>query len=131
MNAAPADLTSPVELRLSLKTVSEMNQREHFRVKAARAKNARFMTAMAVRPFAFRLSGMFPLLVTFTRVAPGIGLDAHDNLPSSMKNVCDGLCDALGIRDRDPRISFRYAQRRGARGSYAVEIKLEVNHANT
>jgi len=67
--------------------------------------------------------------VRLTRVAPGNGLDAHDGLPASQKHVVDGLCDVLQINDRDPRISFRYNQRRGKRGEYAVELEVVVRLA--
>ena len=127
MNVAtpPKRLTDPIEVSIALKTRSEMNNREHWRFTAKRAREQRGTTAIVMQPYAFRLKGYFPLLVTFTRISPGSGLDAHDNLPSSMKHVCDGLCDVLGISDRDPRIAFRYDQRRGKRGEYGVEIRLE------
>jgi hypothetical protein len=34
------------------------------------------------------------------------------------------VADALGIDDRDPRVTWRYDQRRGKRGQYAVEITI-------
>jgi len=37
------------------------------------------------------------------------------------------VADALGIDDRDPRVDWRYAQRRGAAKEYAVEIRIEPN----
>jgi len=37
-----------------------------------------------------------------------------------------GIADALGIDDRDPRVSWRYAQRRGEPKVYAVEVSIET-----
>jgi hypothetical protein len=69
---------------------------------------------------------IFPVVVTLTRIAPSNGLDPHDGLPSSMKGICDGVCDGLGIKnDRDERITWRFAQRRGRPREYAVEVRID------
>lgn len=52
-----------------------------------------------------------PLCVTVTRVHPGRGLDPHDNLPGACKHVVDAIADWLGRDDRDPSITWRYAQK--------------------
>lgn len=52
-----------------------------------------------------------PLVVTVTRVYPGRGLDPHDNLPGACKHVVDAIARWLGRDDRDPSITWRYAQR--------------------
>lgn len=55
-------------------------------------------------------------------------LDDDGNV-TSLKAVRDGVADALGMKsDRDPRVTWRYAQRKGAVREYAVEIKIEANH---
>jgi hypothetical protein len=58
-----------------------------------------------------------------TRVAPGNGLDS-DNLPVSMKHVRDGIADAMGVDDRDERVTWEYAQERGKPGEYKVKVDV-------
>ena len=108
---------------IPVRTVSEANRasHEHWRVRQQRAKTQRRaagMLCLAFRPFEL------PLTVTITRVAPR-ALD-DDNLASSQKHVRDGIADALGIDDRDPRVSWRYAQRRGDPKKYFVEVIIEA-----
>ncbi len=65
------------------------------------------------------------LVVTLTRVAPR-ALD-DDGAVTSLKACRDGVADALGLpNDRDPRVTWRYAQRRGKVREYAVEVRLEA-----
>lgn len=61
-----------------------------------------------------------PCAVTLTRVAPSNGLDS-DNLQGGLKAVRDELAVWLGVDDRDPRVEWKYAQRRGAWG---VEVSI-------
>ena len=37
-----------------------------------------------------------------------------------------GIADALGIDDRDPRVSWRYSQKRGKPKEYLVEVSIEA-----
>jgi hypothetical protein len=67
-----------------------------------------------------------PVRVTITRIAPSKGLDPHDGLGAALKAVIDGTADALGLDDdRDPRVSWVLEQRRGPRGAYGVEVRIE------
>lgn len=75
-----------------------------------------------VRMRGLRLAVGTDVTVTVTRVAPSVGLDAHDNLRTACKPAVDGLADALGVgNDRDQRVSWRYDQRRG---EWAVEVEI-------
>lgn len=66
-----------------------------------------------------------PVIVTLTRVAPR-ALD-DDNLAFAFKAIRDGAADALGVRDNDPRVSWRYAQARPEKGAHpAIEIRVEA-----
>ena len=65
----------------------------------------------------------FPVVVRLTRVAPSNGLD-DDNLRPALKSVRDGIADALGVDDRDPRVSWEYGQLRGRAREYAVEVEI-------
>lgn len=64
--------------------------------------------------------------VTMTRIAPSKGLDEHDNLRSALKHACDSVADWLGLNDNDPRIDWKYGQRRGRPGEYAVIVEVEA-----
>lgn len=61
-----------------------------------------------------------PCTVLLVRVAPSDGLDS-DNLQGSLKACRDGVADWLGVDDRDPRVAWRYDQRRGP---WAVEVEI-------
>lgn len=64
-----------------------------------------------------------PCVVTLTRVAPSNGLDG-DNLQGSLKACRDGVADWLKVDDRDPRVTWLYAQRRGRVKQWAVEVQV-------
>ena len=126
--------------RIPLHTVSESNQREHW---ARRAKRVRLQRSTIFyelgAPWAQRtLRESRPLVVILTRIAPR-SLDPG-NLESSLKSVQDGVADWLAGnygkgQDRQPGLRWRYAQRHGNPGEYAVEISVTCeegeNHANT
>jgi hypothetical protein len=61
-----------------------------------------------------------PCTVTMTRVAPSNGLDS-DNLSGSMKAIRDAVAEWLGVDDRDARIEWKCAQRRGP---WSVELEI-------
>lgn len=114
-------------VEIPVRTVSEANSHQHWRVRQRRAKTQR-TTAKAVMavtagsmPSVAPLRG--PLVVRLTRIAPSRGLDS-DNLPPSMKHVRDGIADWLGIDDRDPRVTWTYAQERGSPKHYAVRVEI-------
>jgi hypothetical protein len=56
------------------------------------------------------------------RIAPR-ALD-DDNLRGALKAARDGVSDAMGVNDRDPRVTWLYGQRRGSTGQYAVEVSV-------
>lgn len=113
-----------IHLHLPIRTVSEANQRDHWTKKARRAKDQRGTTALVVRAELRRkrVSIGSGLVVTLCRVAPGT-LD-DDNLRGACKGPRDGVADALGINDRDPRVTWEYQQRRGRAGEYAVLVMI-------
>ncbi len=111
-------------LTLAIRTVSEANAHEHWRLRQKRAKAQR-STAGVVVLAALREPGRPrvapPCTVTLTRLAPSNGLDT-DNLAGSQKHVRDGIADALGIDDRNPAVTWLYDQQRGPWG---VRICIE------
>jgi hypothetical protein len=115
-----------IRVTIPIRTVSEPNQRDHWAVRAKRTKRARMIVALRLRSAMTRraLLGRHndAEVVTLTRISSGL-LD-DDNLRGALKACRDGVADALGIDDRDPRVAWRYDQRRGKRGQYAVEITI-------
>ncbi|MFA7291879.1 MAG: hypothetical protein WC023_06480 [Rhodocyclaceae bacterium] len=109
-----------MRIELPLKTVSLLNMREHFRVAATRkALHRRTVQLM----FKGKERPTLPATVTLTRLSPGT-LDAHDNLPSSMKHIVDGLADWLDVDDADPRVRWVYAQQKSQRGKFGVIVEV-------
>jgi len=60
--------------------------------------------------------------VRLTRVGPR-RLDS-DNLAAALKHVRDGVADALGVDDGDPRLEWIYDQQRCRPGEYAVLVDI-------
>lgn len=110
---------------IPLRLPSASNLREHWATRARRVKHQRGVVTMFLggqpRP-------ALPVVVTLTRIAPR-PLDKHDNLTGSCKAVVDAIAAWLGIDDADPRVSWSYAQERGAVGVYGLRIRLEAAHA--
>jgi hypothetical protein len=106
---------------LPIRTVSESNGREHWAKKAKRVKCHRTAAHLAVFATAAR-GRTLPVNVTLTRIAPR-ALD-DDNLRGALKAVRDGVSDALGVDDRDPRVTWLYSQKRGRAREYAVAIDI-------
>lgn len=107
------------------RAVSLANQSEHWRTRAARAKRARSLFAVATSgPLStLRKSLMHPgaIWLRLERLAPR-SLDA-DNLVACFKHAQDGITDALGLSsDRDPRLRWEYTQGRGAPKQYAIRV---------
>jgi hypothetical protein len=48
-----------------------------------------------------------------------------DNLAAGFKSVRDGIADALGIDDRDPRVTWAYAQQRGEPKTYSALARFD------
>lgn len=108
-------------VNIPIKTGRGQNDREHHMARHRRVKKERETTCLIVK--AALPSRGLPCRVTLTRLSTGV-LDAHDNLRASMKALVDGVADALGIADNDPRIHFFYAQEKCKRGQFGVRIEI-------
>jgi hypothetical protein len=111
-----------ITVELPIKTVSEVNKRCHWAVKAARVKAQRSTVFMALR---CKLPACFTLeraTVTLIRIAPR-ELD-DDNLRSALKAVRDGVADALGINDRDKRVEWIYTQEKHNPKEYGIKVAI-------
>jgi hypothetical protein len=109
---------------IPVKTVSEMNSRGHWSVRARRFKKQRQIVSMILGQNIGNKWGWPPFSVKLVRVAPSKGLD-DDNLRSSGKAVRDQIAEALGIDDGSSRITWIYDQRRGKPGEYALELTIQ------
>lgn len=110
-------------LEIPIRTVSEANRREHWAPKAKRVAEQRALARMMTQQHASAIP-RYPLTITLTRIAPR-SLDMDDNLNGSMKAIRDGIADALGIKDNDTRVWWRYAQEQGPPKWYAVWVDFE------
>jgi hypothetical protein len=108
---------------LPLRIVSEANARDHWTKSAKRAREQRGVTAFALRPklTSAVVKPQRMTVVTLTRQGPR-SLDS-DNLQRALKAVRDGVADALGMDDADPRIEWRYGQERSK--TYGVMVVIE------
>jgi len=101
-----------MQFYVPLRTGRGENNREHPQARARRVNaehQAVFYATLGTRRAVLAALMPTPVVVTLTRVSPGPGLDPHDNLPSALKGVVDQLADILGINDRDPRVTWKYA----------------------
>lgn len=113
-------------ITVPLRTVSGMNVREHFRVRAKRVKRER----ETVRWYLVgHPKPALPCVVTLTRIAPSNGLDPFENLPSSLKGVVDEIAAWLQVNDRrDDRVRYECRQERGP---WNVTIQFRPMEAKT
>ena len=108
-----------VTVFVPVQTVSEMNRRDHWRVRHRRLKSHREAAYLLTRP------QPLPCVVTLTRVG-GKPLDT-DNLAGALKGVRDGVADRLGVDDADPRVEWRYAQAPKPRGRVSpMGVMIEI-----
>jgi hypothetical protein len=114
-----------VQCELPVRTVSESNRRDHWAAKARRTRDQRTTVHLRLvgqlRGALERHSGLTVELSRLTARA----LD-DDNLRGALKAVRDGVADALGIDDRDPRVTWAYAQRKRAGGGYGIGIVVRA-----
>lgn len=102
---------------IPIKTVSGLNAREHYRVRAKRVKAEREATALIVKPFPT------PCIVRLVRLSPATVDD--DNLPGACKAIRDEIAKLCGCGDspRDP-IQWVYAQEKCKRGTFGVRVEM-------
>lgn len=119
---------------IPLVTRSEANLREHWALRARRAKRQR-EAAMVMTRVAVSRQGRVAeirnpataLRVRLVRCTPR-SLDT-DNLARALKAVRDGVADALGRDDGDPGITWEYGQLTGAAWRahpYGVGVEVTI-----
>lgn len=102
-----------------IRTVSEMNSREHWGAVSAR-KNRQKKTMWAL--LADKRPPKPPMDIFLTRIAPR-RMDCDNNV-SGMKWIRDAISEWLGIDDGDRRLVWHYDQRKGEPKEYAVVIEV-------
>ena len=113
-----------MEVLLPVRTWSEANARVHWAKRARRARIQRQAARTIVRAALTSMErpAESKCTIELCRIGPR-QLDS-DNLAGSLKAVRDGVADALGLDDGDPRLVWLYDQRRGKPGEYAVLVRI-------
>jgi hypothetical protein len=117
-----------ISVMLPLKTVSEANTYQHWRVKAKRVREQRGLVRAALWARVYTLRTAMArnpakrLAVLLTRYSLR-NLDS-DNLQSAFKACRDSVAECLGIDDGGERVTWEYAQARVPSG-YAIRIAIE------
>jgi hypothetical protein len=113
-----------ITAKIPVKLVNALNQREHWAVKAKRAKEQRSSAGWSM----FRACKIIarniedPVTITITRRG-GRRMD-DDGLTASAKHVRDGIADWLGIDDGDPRLTWVVKQDTAPRGQHWVDVEV-------
>jgi hypothetical protein len=111
-----------ISARFLCKTVSEINNRDHWRIKAKRTRIQKKLGFIAGKKLCV-LMGEHPIKVTLIRY--GVRLLDDDNLRSALKAVRDGVAKALGKDDSpDNGIVWTYRQEK-KKGLNEVGISIE------
>ena len=115
------NITAQIPVRL----VNGANAREHWAVKANRAKVQRLAAKRAM--FLVARLGIHkcdPITITITRRG-GRRMD-DDGLTISAKHVRDGIADWLGIDDGDKRLTWVVKQDKAPRGQHWVDVVVST-----
>lgn len=118
-----ADMCRMRGLFLPIRTTSEANAHEHWRVRQKRAKAQRQAAMIGVLTAWHRLALTLPAIVTMTRYGRR-ELDS-DNLAGSFKHIRDGIADAFGVDDRDQRYTWVVRQERSKH--YGIRIEIDTD----
>lgn len=111
-----------LDFRVPIRTVSEMNCRDHWRVRLKRKQDQQLeMITVLHNNLRGRIVEL-PCAVTLTRIGPR-KLDG-DNLQSSLKFCRDAIAKKLGVDDGSPEINWQYAQMPTGSRDYAVKVEI-------
>lgn len=103
---------------MPIRTISESNQREHWRGRSTRHQKQREVAGIITKSW-MELHGIHthPSANNRNRAVESVSLMRlslsrldRGNLAVALKSVQDGICDALGIDDGDPEIEWFYDQ---------------------
>jgi hypothetical protein len=116
-------MITELEFDLPIKTVSELNSRDHWRVRSARRQAQQHDTAVIFKNALMGRKIQLPCIVKLIRIGPK-RLDSGDNLSSAFKGIRDQIARIIGIDDGDPRITFQYDQVAIGEHSYNVKVRI-------
>ncbi len=108
-----------------LKTVSELNQREHWAVKNRRKKDQQESVAIAMLNALRGKRIALPCVVKLTRIGPR-RLDEGDNLSSAFKGIRDQIARQLGTDDGGDQVEFQYAQMPIGSRDYSIKVEIRT-----
>jgi hypothetical protein len=106
-----------------LKTVSELNSREHWGAKNRRKQDQQQLVAAAMSNALARRRIELPCIVKLTRIGPK-KLDEGDNLSSAFKGIRDQIARQLGTDDGGDQVEFEYAQMPIGSRDYAIKVEI-------
>lgn len=110
---------------IPIRLLSLPNIRLHWRRLASLKKQQRYATWVCLTAARRQqVLPALPVIVTLTRVGPR-RLDG-DNLQAAFKYIRDQIAEALGADDGSLLYEWRYAQRRGPRKHYSVEVEIQT-----
>lgn len=118
-------LERKVTITIPIRTVSELNCSENRWKKSDRHKAQRGAISRILGPLREKI--LLPCHMHLVRYAPR-KLDAHDNLPASLKYIVDSCCAVIsgdyrpGKADSDKSFSFSYGQETCS--DYGVKIEF-------
>ncbi len=118
-----------VLLDIPIRTKSEANCFEPWRIKHGRHKEQQRIVAIYLKPLRDKI--ILPCKIRLTRFAPD-ELDTFDNLPMSFKYIVDAICAIItgeyraGKADSDKRISISCDQMKSKAYGIRIEITNEL-----
>jgi hypothetical protein len=117
-----ADVLTEVEFYVPIRTVSEANARDHWRVRNARKKGQQEAAYFAFKGATRGRAVKLPCVVRFLRIGPH-RLDS-DNLAGAFKGIRDQLAQLLGADDGSDLIRWEYDQCAIGERSYNVKVQV-------
>jgi hypothetical protein len=112
-----------IDFMVPLRTVSELNTREHWTTTYRRRQDEEQVVAVAMQNNLRGRQVEMPCVVKLTRIAPR-RLDSHDNLRSAFKATADFISRKLGVNDGDGSITWEYDQVAGQPKQYAIKVSI-------
>lgn len=113
-----------VRLTIEMRTVSELNAREHHWAKAKRRAKEKSTVLAHLRALGTGDGYELPLVIVLRRLSPSTHKADSDNLASSQKSVRDAVATWLGLDDGSEQIAWLYEQGKSANRKCAVEIVI-------
>jgi hypothetical protein len=115
-----------IEVTIPIKTVNESNGQHGHWIEKSRRRREQRKASFDLTRHTLKPAGKFIERVTVTMSRMSAGTLDDDNLRVALKSVRDGIADALGMADNDPRITWAYGQERCKRGEFGVRIRIEA-----